>query len=297
MAGLHLQGGLPEEQIGLMVVPNTATIISSASWPSARPGRGGLADQGWPVHLDGEGDRDIGQQCQRQPFEPAHVGLITHVHLQRQAERAETRRIQPYRPPATRCTACAIAAISAARLSVLAVSSSPTTAHSTIGGKSRLMLAARPRRVTQPMRADELDRDHQRQRQRHGPQHRVAELRAGLGIGGDAAGIVVRRAGDQAGAQRGRADGRGLAPARASRPSRILQPWSGHRPLRISSGSRPSARAGQLPVALRKQALAGGRGAATQARHALEHIHRQAVAVDAVEHREFERRIQVPSSR
>ena len=161
----------------------------------------------------------------------------------------------PTGPPATRCTACAIAAISAARLSVLAVSSSPTTAHSTIGGKSRLMLAARPRRVTADARADELDRDHQRQRQRHGPQHRVAELRAGLGIGGDAAGIVVRRAGDQAGAQRRRADGRG-APARASRPSRILQPGraTGHcESLRIQAG----ARLGQLPD---RAAQAGARG-------------------------------------
>ena len=47
-------------------------------------------------------------------------------------------------------------------------------------------------------RANRLNRRHQRIGQRHGPQHVEAELRARLRIGGDAAGIVVRHAGDQA---------------------------------------------------------------------------------------------------
>ena len=46
-------------------------------------------------------------------------------------------------------------------------------------------------------RAHGLDRRHQREGQRHRPQHVEAELRAGLGIGGDAAGVVVGDAGDQ----------------------------------------------------------------------------------------------------
>jgi hypothetical protein len=48
--------------------------------------------------------------------------------------------------------------------------------------------------------AHQLDRRHQRKAQRHGPQHPEAELRAGLRIGGDAAWVVVRDAGDKAGA-------------------------------------------------------------------------------------------------
>src|SRR5262249_13384127 len=47
-----------------------------------------------------------------------------------------------------------------------------------------------------------LDCRHQRKGQHHGPADAVAELRAGLAVGADARGIVVRGAGDQAGAQR-----------------------------------------------------------------------------------------------
>ncbi len=47
-------------------------------------------------------------------------------------------------------------------------------------------------------RADDLDRHHQGIREDHRPQHAVAELRPGLGIGGDPAGIVIGGAGDQA---------------------------------------------------------------------------------------------------
>jgi len=47
-------------------------------------------------------------------------------------------------------------------------------------------------------RAHDLDADHERQREQHRPQHAVAELRARLGIGRDAARIVVRGAGDEA---------------------------------------------------------------------------------------------------
>jgi hypothetical protein len=50
------------------------------------------------------------------------------------------------------------------------------------------------------MCADQLDRAHQRIGEQQRPPQAVAELRACLGISGDAAGIVVRSAGDQAGA-------------------------------------------------------------------------------------------------
>ena len=62
----------------------------------------------------------------------------------------------------------------------------------------RAKLPAMPWPVTRPIpRADLLDRRHQRAGEQHDPAHRVAELRAGLRIGGDAAGIVVGGAGDQ----------------------------------------------------------------------------------------------------
>ncbi len=54
-------------------------------------------------------------------------------------------------------------------------------------------------------RADLLDRRHQREAEQHHPAHRVAELRAGLRVGGDAARIVVGGAGDQSRAEPARA--------------------------------------------------------------------------------------------
>jgi hypothetical protein len=50
------------------------------------------------------------------------------------------------------------------------------------------------------VRADQLNRDHERVGKQLRPTQAEAELRAGLGIGGYAAGVVVRGAGDQAGA-------------------------------------------------------------------------------------------------
>ena len=50
------------------------------------------------------------------------------------------------------------------------------------------------------LRADHLDRAHQRIGEQEGPAQGVAKLGASLRIGGYAAGIVVRGAGDEAGA-------------------------------------------------------------------------------------------------
>src|SRR4051812_40703600 len=50
-------------------------------------------------------------------------------------------------------------------------------------------------------RADHLDADHERRGEKHRPEQAVAVLRARLRVGGDAARVVVRRAGDEARAQ------------------------------------------------------------------------------------------------
>ena len=63
------------------------------------------------------------------------------------------------------------------------------------------MLPARPWPVTRPIARRPLDRHHQREGEQQGPEQVEAELRARPGLGGDAAGIVVGRAGDQARAQ------------------------------------------------------------------------------------------------
>jgi hypothetical protein len=56
------------------------------------------------------------------------------------------------------------------------------------------------RRASEPRR-HHLHGDHQRIREQHRPGERIAELRPGLRIGGDAGGIVVGGAGDQTGAK------------------------------------------------------------------------------------------------
>ena len=64
------------------------------------------------------------------------------------------------------------------------------------------MFFARPQPVTLPdLGADKLDRRHQRIGQHHRPEHVEAELGAGLRIGRNAARVVVRRAGDEPGAE------------------------------------------------------------------------------------------------
>jgi hypothetical protein len=52
--------------------------------------------------------------------------------------------------------------------------------------------------------ADHLNGDHERRGQEHRPAQRVAELGAALGIGGDAAGIVIGGAGNQARPEHGK---------------------------------------------------------------------------------------------
>ena len=49
--------------------------------------------------------------------------------------------------------------------------------------------------------ADLLNCDHQWIAEQHGPRDRKAELRAGLAIGANAAGVVVRCSGDEPGSE------------------------------------------------------------------------------------------------
>lgn len=75
--------------------------------------------------------------------------------------------------------------------------------------------------------ADELDGNHQGQRQQQRPQHAGTHLRAGLRIGGDPARIVICGAGDQA-APAGGTTGRRLRQARCAQ-------------LRLSVGEAPGS--------------------------------------------------------
>src|SRR4029077_16056919 len=138
-----------------------------------------------------------------------------------------------------------IAAMSAAMLSVLAMSKSPTRACSSMAGIALPRLGATPRPVTAHVRArpgavpDQLNGDHERRGQEHRPAQRVAELGAALGIGGDAAWIVIGGAGDQAGPEHGK--------QRFYRPAFLSH--KGSRCIASGASIRPSIIAG--PVSFR----------------------------------------------
>src|SRR5450830_127227 len=72
--------------------------------------------------------------------------------------------------------------------------------------------------------ADDLDRRHERQRQEHGPQQRKAELGSRLRIGGDAARIVVSRAGHESRPERTPNPARGKSPSVHGLSPRITAP-------------------------------------------------------------------------
>ena len=181
------------------MVPNTptTTVAASALSVKLRPDRAqrDLA----PGHVDREQHRGIGQQRQRQPFQEEDVAVVGHEHLQHKRREHEQRRHQ-------------VAIDAGDQLRHLAHRGDVGGDVERIGDQQQqhdaLQHDRRERRLDvggQPLagdaadaRADRLDRRHQRIGQRHRPQHVEAELRAGLGIGGDAAGIVVGDAGDQA---------------------------------------------------------------------------------------------------
>src|SRR5215210_2117723 len=102
----------------------------------------------------------------------------------------------------TSLSASPMAARSAAMLIVFAMTNSAISANSSGDGSCRAKLAAKPLAgLPADPCADNLNRRHEWQREKHRPSERIAELRAGLQIGYNAARIVVRRAGNQSGSQ------------------------------------------------------------------------------------------------
>ena len=99
--------------------------------------------------------------------------------------------------------------------------------------------------------ADHLDRHHQRKGQQHGPEQVEAELRARLAVGGDAAGIVVGRAGDQARSQ--------LVEQRDAVDRRARRPVLGFAACHGGSGGRMSVQKARFQErAVRQSVLSAG---------------------------------------
>ncbi len=153
-----------------------------------------------PVDPDRERDGHAGKQRQRQPLQHAHVAPAGQEHLQHQAQQSDGGRVDGRRAPEDQPQGLGhrgevggdVQRVGREQHADRRVPHRPREPLADVGGQ------AAPGDVTDA-RADHLDRGHQRQREHDGPQHRVAELRAGLRVGGDATGVVVGRAGDPPG--------------------------------------------------------------------------------------------------
>ena len=154
------------------------------------------------MNMNRENHGDVGQQRQRQPLQVANVGLVAQIHLQDQAQHAEAHAIQmrgaaqqqPQRLAHRRNIRRDVDGVGDQQETDDAVQHRPR--------KHRLHIRGQALARDEPeTRADHLDAHHQRVGEQHRPQHAVAELRAGLGIGRNAARIVVGRARDEARSQ------------------------------------------------------------------------------------------------
>jgi hypothetical protein len=149
-----------------------------------------------------EDDGHVGQQRECQPLEIANVPFVPKEHLEYEAEQPEDHRIQ----------VCRAAHEQAHRLphggnvcSDVHGVCDQQHAYDSVQDRSREngfdVRRQAPSRDTADPRADHLDPHHQRISEDHCPEHVEAELRAGLGIGRDTAGIIIGRPGDEARAE------------------------------------------------------------------------------------------------
>jgi hypothetical protein len=191
--------GLPEKQVradrGAHHSDDRHQIfrLEQQRWPNDGPGY--LI----PRHVHNEGADHIAEQRQAPPFQDGDVACVAGEDLQPGRERTEQHDVDQGGAADQQLQRRAHRAEIGAQVDQ-------------IGGQQQQDDAPRqPRRVvpaqiagdaeagdaTDP-RANLLDRCHQRVAEHQRPGQAVPELRADLRIGGDAAGVVIRRPGDQA---------------------------------------------------------------------------------------------------
>ena len=151
-----------------------------------------------PGHVHHERDRHIGKQHETAPFQDGDIALVARKHFEPGAADGEAHDIETGRTADQQLQRRGHRAEIGAEIDRVRDQQQPDDR---VEQPARVMradvagnaLAGDPAHA----RADLLDRRHQREAEQHHPAHRVAELRAGLGVGGDAARIVVGGAGDQ----------------------------------------------------------------------------------------------------
>jgi hypothetical protein len=152
-----------------------------------------------PGQRDAECCRHIGKQHQRQDLHVPGVGAVRDEDLCREADHAERQRKdhgraadeEPNRFPHGGDVGGNIDDIGGGDQRDNPVEQRRRQHFPEIGGEAAAGDGA-------DARADDLDRDHERGREKHRPAQRVAELGSGLRVGRDAARIVVRRPRQQA---------------------------------------------------------------------------------------------------
>ena len=196
---LGLFGGLPEEEIGADGGAQHRHDGGEVILVEDEAGQHQIHRQPAPVHVHHHHGGEIGEERQRQPFQHLHIAGVIHEDLQPDAEGAEAQHQQPAgRGDKERGGVRHGAEIRPQIDHIGHQQQADHGAHE----RGRVVAAQHPR---QPQaghpadsRADHLGGGHEGPGKQHDPGQPIAELGARLRIGGDAAGVVIGGAGDEA---------------------------------------------------------------------------------------------------
>ena len=181
---------------------------------------------GAPRDLHGQRGRDIGEQRERQEFEHRSISAIRHEDLQQGRCRCENQRMFVIEPADHQREGFShrgdvgrdVEGVGSDQKKNQRQHQPARRQLHHIGGEA---LAGDPA----DLRADQLDRDHERRREKYRPEQAVTELRAGLRIGRDARRVVIGGTGHQSRTKQPKHHVAGLFGFRAD--------WFGHEKLRV----------------------------------------------------------------
>ena len=159
-----------------------------------------IVRHGQPGHADHKDRRDIGEERKRQPSQHRSVARVAHEHFEQYRDDRKAGDVENRWSGDQKAQRGGHGAEIGADIDRVGDDEEPDQQIQ----QGRWVVAAHVSSKTPPrhpadLRADHLNRAHQRIGQKQRPTEAVAELRAGLGIGRDAARVIVRSAGDQAG--------------------------------------------------------------------------------------------------
>jgi hypothetical protein len=150
-----------------------------------------------PLHLHQEHGDHVGKQEERQPLEDGRELAIGHKHLQQHGDDAEGHRVEMV--AAAHHQLQRLAHGGDVGRDVDGVGDDQQQHHAHQKGARRVLTQVGRHALAGDApyaRADELDGDHEGQRQKHRPEQAGAELRPRLRVGGDAGRVVIGGAGD-----------------------------------------------------------------------------------------------------